>query len=181
MFAQASTKAACCLDVRRLVGRALSLPLNYPASFLLLLLPAVLPASQPLPSPLCRHAAFSKDPMGTPLSAEAFLSSLPPSLSPLPTQLLIRDTNSARAQYKSIHPSLYLAKDTKLLFSHDVAAVCIPNKALNGERVQVDPPDSSTRVKYLDLSLVNSRNLSWVGEVRPVVSCGQVKNLYPSG
>ena len=173
MFAQASTKAACCLDVRRLVGRALSLPLNYPASFLLLLLPAVLPASQPLPSPLCRHAAFSKDPMGTPLSAEAFLSSLPPSLSPLPTQLLIRDTNSARAQYKSIHPSLYLAKDTKLLFSHDVAAVCIPNKALNGERVvQVDPPDSSTRVKYLDLSLVNSRNLSRVG---------QVKNLYPSG
>ena len=46
---------------------------------------------------------------------------------------------------------------------------------------QVGPVDSCGQVGDLYLSLVNSRNISWVGQVRPVDSCGQVRNIDPSG
>ena len=52
----------------------------------------------------------------------------------------------------------------------------------SGKRVgQVEPSNSSTQVKDLDLSSVNARILSRVGQVRPVVSSGHVKDLDPSG
>ena len=44
-----------------------------------------------------------------------------------------------------------------------------------------DPSCSVDRSKiFLDPSLVTSCNLSWVGQVRPIVSDEQVVNLYPS-
>ena len=46
---------------------------------------------------------------------------------------------------------------------------------------QVGPVDSCGQVGDLDPSLVNSRNLSWVGQVGPLDSCGQVRNIDPSG
>ena len=55
-------------------------------------------------------------------------------------------------------------------------------KLVNGSWVgQVGPVDSCGQVRDLDPSLVNSRNLSWVGQVKPVNSCGQVKIIDPSG
>ena len=56
-------------------------------------------------------------------------------------------------------------------------------KLVNESRVgQVRPVDSSCgQVGDLDPSLVNSRNLSWVGQVKPVNSFGQVRNIDPCG
>ena len=48
----------------------------------------------------------------------------------------------------------------------------------------LDRLDPSTHVdssENLDPSLVNSHNLSWVGQVGPVDSCGQARNIDPSG
>ena len=42
------------------------------------------------------------------------------------------------------------------------------------------PVDSCGQVRYFDPSLVNSRNLSQIGQVGPVDSCGQVGYLDPS-
>ena len=54
------------------------------------------------------------------------------------------------------------------------------SKLVNGSRVgQVGPVDSCGEVRDLDLSLLKSCNLSWVGQVRPIDSCGQVGDLYP--
>ena len=54
-------------------------------------------------------------------------------------------------------------------------------KVVNVSRVgQVRPVDSCGQIEDLDPSLVNSRNLSWVGQVGPVDSCGQVEDLDPS-
>ena len=53
----------------------------------------------------------------------------------------------------------------------------LESKIVNGSRVgQIGPVDSCGQVGDLDLSLVNSHNLS-----RPVDSCGQVRNIDPSG
>ena len=46
---------------------------------------------------------------------------------------------------------------------------------------QVGPADSCGQVGDLDPFLVNSRNLSWVGQVRPVDLFGQVINIDLSG
>ena len=72
-----------------------------------------------------------------------------------------------------------------LFFPYIFSKLSLRSKRINGSRVgQIGPVDSCGQVKDLDLTLVKSRNLSRVGQVRqvrPADSCGQVRNIDPSG
>ena len=71
------------------------------------------------------------------------------------------------------------SQDPSIACSLDVSNSLNEGRLVNGSQVgQVDP---CGQVGDLEPTLVNSRNLSWVGQVEPVDSCGQVRNIDLAG